>query len=137
PFAASRAVQGIGAALMAPVGRTLVLRNTEKSALIEATALTVWPALIAPVIGPLFGGLITTYISWRWNFLLNLPLGIIGLVCVLAFIPDDRAAAPTRLDTKGFLLSAAALMRLLYRLERLAHVHQRWALALALLAAGA
>jgi len=104
PFAVARAVQGVGAALMAPVGRTLVLRNTDKASLIEATALTVWPALIAPVIGPLFGGLITTYISWRWNFLLNLPLGAVGLACVIAFIPDQRDAEPTRLDSSGFLL---------------------------------
>jgi EmrB/QacA subfamily drug resistance transporter len=137
PFAAARAVQGIGGALMAPVGRTLVLRNTEKSSLIEATALTVWPALIAPVIGPLLGGLVTTYISWRWNFLLNLPLGAAGLTCVLAFIPDQRDAEPTRLDASGFLLSAAALMSLLYGLERLAHSGQNWAFALVLIAAGA
>src|SRR5579871_5401282 len=136
PFAAARAVQGIGAALMAPVGRTLVLRNTDKASLIEATALTVWPALIAPVIGPLLGGLVTTYISWRWNFLLNLPLGAAGLACVLAFIPDQRDATPTRLDTTGVLLSAAALMSLLYGLERLAHSGQNWIFAGVLVAAG-
>jgi EmrB/QacA subfamily drug resistance transporter len=137
PFAAARAVQGIGAALMAPVGRTLVLRNTDKASLIEATALTVWPALIAPVIGPLFGGLITTYLSWRWNFLLNLPLGAAGLACVVAFIPDQRDTEPTRLDAYGFVLSAAALMSLLYGLERLAHGRQNWTFAAAAVAAGA
>ena len=137
PFAAARAVQGIGGALMAPVGRTLVLRNTEKSSLIEATALTVWPALIAPVIGPLLGGLVTTYMSWRLNFLVNLPLGAAGLTCVLAFIPDQRDTEPARLDATGFALSAAALMSLLYGLERLAHSQQNWPFALALIAAGA
>jgi EmrB/QacA subfamily drug resistance transporter len=137
PFAAARAVQGIGAALMAPVGRTLVLRNTDRASLIEATALTVWPALIAPVIGPLFGGLITTYISWRWNFLLNLPLGAAGLACVVIFIPDQRDAEPTRLDSVGFILSGAALMSLLYGLERMAHGSQSWTFAAVAIVAGA
>jgi EmrB/QacA subfamily drug resistance transporter len=137
PFAAARAVQGIGAALMAPVGRTLVLRNTEKSALIEATALTVWPALIAPVVGPAIGGLITTYLSWRWNFLLNAPLGVAGLALVVAFIPDHRDEKQTPLDITGFVLSAGALMSLLYGLERFAHSGQGWVFAAGLIATGA
>jgi EmrB/QacA subfamily drug resistance transporter len=135
-FAAARIVQGAGAALMAPVGRIVVLRNSAKSSLIDAIALTVWPALIAPVIGPLIGGLITTYLDWRVNFLINLPLGAIELVVVLLFIPNHRESARTPFDLLGFLLSAAALMLLLYGLERLSLGGQDRLLATSLIAAG-
>ena len=135
-FAAARIVQGAGAALMAPVGRIVVLRNTEKSSLIDAIALTVWPALIAPVIGPLIGGLITTYVDWRVNFLINIPLGAIELVLVLLFIPNHKESARTPFDVLGFLLSAAALMLLLYGLERLSLGGQDRLLAASLIGAG-
>lgn len=115
-FIAARALQGVGGALMTPVGRLVVLRNTEKSQLLQATALITWPALIAPVIGPALGGFITTYASWRWNFLLNVPLGLIGVALVLRFVPNTRAT-PRRFDAAGFVLSAAALVCLLYGLE--------------------
>lgn len=72
---AARVVQGIAAGLMFTVGRTLALRDAYKSELLSITSMLVWPALLAPVLGPPLGGLITTYISWRWNFFLNLPLG--------------------------------------------------------------
>ncbi len=135
-FTAARIVQGAGGALMAPVGRIVVLRNTEKSALIDAIALTVWPALIAPVIGPVIGGLITTYVSWRLNFLINIPLGAVELVLVLLFIPNHRENARTPFDLTGFLLSAGALMALLYGLERLALGAEDRLLAAGLIATG-
>lgn len=135
-FTAARIVQGAGAALMAPVGRIVVLRNTEKSALIEAIALTVWPALIAPVIGPVIGGLITTYVSWRLNFLINIPLGAAELVLVLLFIPNHREDRRTPFDLTGFLLSAGALMAILYGFERLALGGEDRLLAAGLIASG-
>lgn len=119
-FALARAVQGMGGALMTPVGRMVVLRNAEKKDLVAATALITWPALIAPVVGPALGGFITTYASWRWNFLLNAPLGLIGVFLVLAFIPDFKEEVRRRFDTLGFLLSSAALIALLWGLEGLA-----------------
>jgi EmrB/QacA subfamily drug resistance transporter len=136
-FAALRAVQGIGGALMTPVGRMVVLRSAEKTELVQATALITWPALIAPVVGPVLGGLITTYFSWRWNFLLNIPIGLAGLLLVIAFIPDQRAERRTPLDAYGFALSAAALICLLYGLERIAQGGGEWRSAGALLLAGA
>ena len=64
----ARAVQGMAAGLMAPVGRMIVVRHASKAELMGATALITWPALLAPVLGPPLGGFITTYASWRWNF---------------------------------------------------------------------
>ncbi|RUV47671.1 DHA2 family efflux MFS transporter permease subunit [Mesorhizobium sp. M7A.F.Ca.MR.228.00.0.0] len=123
-FVAARVVQGLGSALMTPVGRILVLRNASKSELLNATALITWPALFAPVIGPVLGGFITTYLSWHWNFFINIPLGVVGLVLVARFIPGDREADPKPLDWPGFFLTSAGLALLLYgleRLERIAH----------------
>ena len=135
-FALARAVQGLGGALMVPVGRIVVLRNTEKSELLQVTALITWPAMIAPVIGPALGGFITTYASWRWNFLLNIPLGIAGLSLVYTFIPNYREPAHARLDLKGFALSSAALVCLLYGLETFAHSKEDWLFPLALIVSG-
>ncbi|RUW63153.1 DHA2 family efflux MFS transporter permease subunit [Mesorhizobium sp. M7A.F.Ca.US.008.03.1.1] len=120
-FVAARAVQGLGSALMTPVGRILVLRNASKSELLNATALITWPALFAPVVGPVLGGFITTYLSWHWNFFINIPLGVIGLALVARFIPGDREADPKPLDWPGFFLTSAGLALLLYGLERIAH----------------
>ncbi|MER8446029.1 DHA2 family efflux MFS transporter permease subunit [Mesorhizobium sp. M1066] len=120
-FVAARVVQGLGSALMTPVGRILVLRNASKSELLNATALITWPALFAPVVGPVLGGFITTYLSWHWNFFINIPLGVIGLALVARFIPGDREADPKPLDWPGFFLTSAGLALLLYGLERIAH----------------
>lgn len=120
-FVAARVVQGLGSALMTPVGRILVLRNASKSELLNATALITWPALFAPVVGPVLGGFITTYLSWHWNFFINIPLGVIGLALVARFIPGDREANPKPLDWPGFFLTSAGLACLLYGLERIAH----------------
>lgn len=116
-FIAARAVQGFGAALMTPVGRVIVLRNAPKSELVHAVALITWPALIAPVIGPVLGSLITTYLSWHWNFYINIPIGLAGLALVRQFVPDEREAAVGQLDIPGFLLSALGLTLLLAGLE--------------------
>ncbi|MES0210273.1 DHA2 family efflux MFS transporter permease subunit [Mesorhizobium sp. M0028] len=120
-FVAARAVQGLGSALMTPVGRILVLRNAPKSELLNATALITWPALFAPVVGPVLGGFITTYVSWHWNFFINIPLGVAGLALVARFIPGDREAGAKPLDWPGFLLTSVGLAAMLYGLERIAH----------------
>ena len=119
-FIVARAVQGLGSALMTPVGRILVLRNASKSELLNATALITWPALFAPVIGPVLGGFITTYLTWRWNFFLNLPLGILGVWLALKFIPETSEAVEQRLDWLGFLLASTGLACLLWGLQRVA-----------------
>jgi EmrB/QacA subfamily drug resistance transporter len=116
-FTAMRVVQGAGGALMATAGRLIVLRHATKAELLDVTALITWPALIAPVIGPALGGFITTYASWRWNFLLNIPIGALGLACVLAFVPAQQDEPVGRFDWTGFVLSATALVALLAGLE--------------------
>ena len=115
---ATRFVQGLAAGVMAPVGRTLALRNARKAEVMGAMALIVWPSLLAPVIGPPLGGLITTYASWRWNFFINLPIGMLGVLAVLRWVPDMAVPRPGRLDLRGALLSGAALVLLLFGLER-------------------
>ena len=84
-------MQGVGGAMMVPVGRLIVLRTTPKVDLIKAIAYLTWPALVAPVLAPPLGGLISTYTSWRWIFLINVPLGIIGLIFARRLVPDVRA----------------------------------------------
>lgn len=135
-FVAARAVQGLGSALMTPVGRILVLRNASKSELLNATALITWPALFAPVVGPVLGGIITTALSWHWNFFINIPLGAIGLALVARFIPGDREADPKPLDWPGFALTSAGLASMLYGLERIAHPEDGVVPTVLLIAAG-
>ena len=83
-FTASRILQGMGGAMMVPVGRLIVLRSTPRHELTQALAHITWPALSAPIIGPPLGGLITTYASWRWIFFLNVPLGLVALTLTFA-----------------------------------------------------
>jgi EmrB/QacA subfamily drug resistance transporter len=117
-FVLARVAQGMGAAMMVPVGRVLVLRQAERPEIVRAMWMISWPGLTAPVIAPVLGGAITTYISWRWNFLLNVPFGILLLVLVRLIIPPQQPEGAGRFDTIGFLLSTLALTCLLYAMER-------------------
>lgn len=116
-FVVMRVLQGASAALMSPAGRLSVLRGTPKAHLVHAVAILVWPSLIAPVLGPPLGGLITTYASWRWIFFLNLPVGLIGLLLVLRYVPTDRSDVRTPFDWTGFMLGGAALGLIIVGLE--------------------
>jgi EmrB/QacA subfamily drug resistance transporter len=112
-FFAARAIQGAAAAFMSPVGRLVVLRETGRQHILEAIAIITWPALIGPVVGPALAGLITTYASWRWIFLINLPLGILGVWLVLRVVPEHSGHAVSRFDLLGFALTATALATLI------------------------
>ena len=105
---------------MSPVGRLIVLRESPKHEIIAAIGLIVWPGLIAPVIGPPLGGFITTYASWRWIFLLNLPLGIIGAWLILHYIPSHAGSRDARFDATGFVLTATALASVIHGLSLIA-----------------
>jgi EmrB/QacA subfamily drug resistance transporter len=116
-FTAARLLQGAGGAMMVPVGRLIVVRSTEKSRLMQAISTITWPAIAAPVIGPPVGGFITTYATWRWIFLLNVPFGICALVAVAMLVPNLRGAERKPLDVVGLVLSGAALTAILYGAE--------------------
>ena len=116
----ARAAQGLAAGLMSPLGRTIVMRHAPKSEVMRAIALITWPALLAPVLGPPLGGFISTYASWRWNFFINLPIGLLGLLAVVRWVPRIDAPRPGKLDAWGCLLSATTLVLLLAGLEHAA-----------------
>jgi hypothetical protein len=108
----------MAAAFMSPVGRLVVLRSTPKARLIEALGLITWPGLIGPVLGPPLGGLIATYASWHWIFLINLPLGLVGIWLVLRYVPNETAQR-TPFDLYGFVCTAVALAGLVHGLALL------------------
>ena len=104
-----RVLQGAGGAMMVPVGRLTVLRVTEKKDLVRAIAWLTWPALAAPVLAPLLGGLIVTYASWQWIFLLNVPLGAVAFIAAIRLVPPEAELARHPLDWLGFALTFAGL----------------------------
>lgn len=107
-FVLSRFFQGMGSSMMTPVGRLLLVRSTPRNELVSAMAWLTMPALIAPVTGPLIGGFLTTYLSWHWIFWINIPIGIIGIICAGLYlkVPDERTPRP--IDLVGFLIAAVA-----------------------------
>ncbi|MEM5367805.1 DHA2 family efflux MFS transporter permease subunit [Paraburkholderia azotifigens] len=113
-FTAARVLQGIGGALMVPVGRLTVVRSIDKKQLMQAISTITWPGIVAPVIGPPVGGFITTYASWRWIFLLNLPVCLVVLLAVLKWVPNLRSAERRPFDAPGLVLSAMTLTAILY-----------------------
>jgi MFS family permease len=111
----ARTLQGMGGAMMVPVGRLVLLRSVAKADLVRAMAWLTMPALIGPMLGPPLGGVLTTYLSWRWIFWINVPIGVLGIVLVSLFIPNLREERPPPLNLLGFLLSAAGLLGLASR----------------------
>ncbi len=116
---AARVLQGLGGAMMVPVGRLVLFRSLEKTALIATMAYLQVPAQLGPVLGPPIGGFITTYFSWRWIFLINVPLGILGIILVTLFFDNPKEETRRPLDWLGFVLTGAALFCLMYSIEAL------------------
>src|SRR5579863_1008987 len=110
---AARVFQGLGGAMMVPVGRLVLLRTVPKSDLVNAMAYLTVPALMGPVAGPPLGGFITTYFDWRWIFWINVPIGIIGVLLSLRFIENLRELTVPRFDFRGFVLSGVGLLSLI------------------------
>ncbi|HBQ1115642.1 TPA: MFS transporter [Klebsiella pneumoniae] len=118
-FVAMRILQGVGGALMVPVGRLAVLRTTPKHQLIKAIATLTWPALVAPIIGPPLGGFITRYANWHWIFFINVPLGLAAIILSLRIIPDIRETERRSFDLSGFITTSVAMVSLVTAMERL------------------
>ncbi|MGO4386039.1 DHA2 family efflux MFS transporter permease subunit [Microvirga sp. 2YAF29] len=112
-FVIARFVQGMGGAMMVPVGRLVLLRSVPRNEVVQALATLTIPALIGPVVGPPLGGFITTYFHWRWIFFINIPIGILGIVLATIFIPNIREEDTPPLDILGFLLSGMGLALLM------------------------
>jgi EmrB/QacA subfamily drug resistance transporter len=125
----TRVLQGVGGAMMVPVGRLVVLRTTAKSDLVRAIAYLTWPALLAPVIAPALGGVLSTYASWRWIFIINVPLGVAGLLLARRLVPDVRADELPPLDRRGFALTALGVAALVVGLEGIGGATPNWTVA--------
>ncbi|AZY50391.1 DHA2 family efflux MFS transporter permease subunit [Bordetella avium] len=117
----ARVVQGLAGAMMVPVGRVILLRTVPKKDLLKAMSFLSIPALLGPVIGPPLGGFMVTYMSWHWIFLINVPIGIIGIYLVMHFIQEIRMENAPRLDVIGFVLSGICLASLVSGFEALGH----------------
>jgi EmrB/QacA subfamily drug resistance transporter len=121
-FIAARVLQGLGGAMMVPVGRLAVLRTTPKQKLIGAIAVLTWPGLTAPVLAPPLGGFLTVYASWRWIFFINVPLGIVAFLLALRLVPSGRGETRSPFDLLGFVLGALACLAVTRLLDLLGEI---------------
>jgi EmrB/QacA subfamily drug resistance transporter len=127
---AARFMQGVGGAMMTPIGRLVLLRSVAKEDMVLATSWLIMPAMIGPIVGPPLGGFIVTYLNWRWIFYLNIPVGLIGIVLVAKFIRQIRSESQVRPDLPGFALSALSLGSLLFGFEMTSRTGEGWRAAL-------
>ncbi|XSC47203.1 DHA2 family efflux MFS transporter permease subunit [Bradyrhizobium sp. RDT10] len=116
-FVIARILQGMGGAMMTPVGRLVLLRSIDKSALVNAMTWVTVPALIGPVIGPPLGGFITTYFSWHWIFLINIPIGLLGIFMAMKYIDPIKSEDPERFDLYGLVLAGIGLAGIAFGLS--------------------
>ncbi|ANL27102.1 major facilitator superfamily protein [Rhizobium phaseoli] len=117
----ARLLQGMGGAMMMPVGRLVLMRSVARKDMVSAMSWLLVPALIGPIVGPPLGGFIVTYLDWRWIFYINVPIGIIGMIFVSIYIDEVKGKASGRFDTIGFVLSGISLGSLLFGFEMSSH----------------
>jgi EmrB/QacA subfamily drug resistance transporter len=134
---AARIVQGMGGALMVPVGRLVLLRTVEKSDLVRAMSYVSVPALLGPVMGPPLGGFIVTYASWRWIFFINIPIGVLGIILVNLVVADLKETGRRPFDLSGFAMTGLGLAALAFGFENVGRGTLPAILVMALLALGA
>lgn len=116
-FVVSRFLQGMGGAMMTPIARLVLVRSTRKPDLVNAMAWLTIPALIGPLAGPPVGGFLTTFLSWHWIFLINIPIGIAGVVFALTKLPEIVAPPVRRVDWAGFMLAGGAASGVVFGLS--------------------
>src|SRR6266700_644924 len=133
---AARVLQGLGGAMMVPVGRLVLFRSVERSQLVRTMAYLQVPAQLGPVLGPPIGGFITTYFSWRWIFFVNVPLGLLGMLLVTQYFDNPREAEPRPLDWIGFLLTGVSLSCIMYGIQAIGRGASNAAWAVGLLGTG-
>jgi EmrB/QacA subfamily drug resistance transporter len=133
----ARLAQGAAGAMMVPVGQVILMRWSSRENLLRAMSFLAIPGLIGPMLGPPLGGLLVTYLSWEWIFLINLPIGALGVCLVLRHIPDYPPLVVAPLDARGLLLSGVTLACLVFGFESLGHslLDKRWIATLLVLGA--
>jgi EmrB/QacA subfamily drug resistance transporter len=136
-FVVARIVQGMGGAMMTPVGRLVLVRSIPKRELVGAMAWVTTPALIGPVLGPPVGGFITTYATWHWIFLINVPIGLIGIVLATRYVEDLRAEKHEPFDVTGMVLAGLGIAGMAFGLSVLGMNFLPWTVVAALVGGGA
>ena len=136
-FVLARVVQGVGGAMMTPVGRLVLVRSIDKRFLVHAMSWVTIPALIGPICGPPLGGFITTYASWHWIFIINVPIGLIGIALATRYIPNVRAERSDPFDYLGFVLSGLGIAGLAFGLSAMGLAFLPVGAVVSLLAVGA
>jgi hypothetical protein len=134
-FTLSRILQGLGGAMMVPVGRLVVLRDLPKEKLVKTVAIITWPALSAPLLGPVLGGYIATHFSWQWIFYMNIPLGIIAIISSLYLLKNIKGNVG-KFDIKGFLLTGIGFALFMAGIEFLASTSDKLIRPLGIIAIG-
>jgi EmrB/QacA subfamily drug resistance transporter len=132
----SRVVQGIGGAMLLPVGRLAVLRAFPKDKFLQAMSFVSIPGLIGPLVGPTLGGWLVEYASWHWIFLINIPIGLLGCIATIAYMPDSRAEVVGRFDMPGYLLLSLSMVAISLALDGVSGLGTRHAVVLILLIFG-
>ena len=135
-FVLARFVQGMGGAMMVPVGRLIIARNTPKAGFVNAMAWLTMPALLGPVLGPLVGGFIVTHYAWQWIFLINLPIGFAGLLLALRLLPREAPRDAGAFDGVGFALAGLSLATLMLGSMQVTELEGISAMMVVLLAIG-
>jgi EmrB/QacA subfamily drug resistance transporter len=108
-FVIARFLQGMGGAMMTPVGRLILVRSVDKRRLVDAMAWVSIPALVGPMLGPPLGGFITTFLTWHWIFFINIPIGLVGIALATRYIDNIRAETRERFDPLGMLLAGLGI----------------------------